>query len=166
VGRLSKFQPEAQATFLKHLRLGMCKKDAAAVAGWSEATLERYCVQGRQEAAEGRSTAKARFVAQVERAQADFKLAATAVIVNAANGSPAVFDSSGNLIRAERKSDWQAAAWLLEKRFPKDYGVRREVSGRDGGPIEVELTTAEHLVEKVRHLRAVPESSDTSHDNA
>jgi hypothetical protein len=35
---------------------------------------------------------------------------------------------------------WQAAAWKLERRYPKDYGrsvQQHEVGGPDGGPLTI-----------------------------
>ena len=37
--------------------------------------------------------------------------------------------------------DWRAAAFILERRFPDDYGKRSEVTGKDGGPVKVEAKT-------------------------
>lgn len=42
------------------------------------------------------------------------------------------------VIRAAMKDQWQAAAWMLERRNPKDWGRkdRTELTGRDGGPVQ------------------------------
>ena len=40
--------------------------------------------------------------------------------------------------------DWRASAWLLERRHPEDYGKQRmEISGPDGGPVQVQSLAAE-----------------------
>ena len=46
-----------------------------------------------------------------------------------------------------QRSQWQAAAWRLERRYPDRWGrTRHEVTGADGGPVAVanwaELVTA------------------------
>jgi len=42
--------------------------------------------------------------------------------------------------QAATSGEWQAAAWKLERRYPRDYGRRlQEVSGPDGGPIPLAL---------------------------
>lgn len=47
---------------------------------------------------------------------------------------------------AERPASWGAAAWILERRWPDRYGASSkqqvELSGRGGGPVEVDLSVA------------------------
>ena len=43
-----------------------------------------------------------------------------------------------NQIRVKAHEDWRAAAFILERRFPDDYGKRTEVTGKGGGPMKVE----------------------------
>ena len=41
-------------------------------------------------------------------------------------------------IKSAAESQWQAAAWRLERRYPERWGrTRHEISGPDGGPISV-----------------------------
>lgn len=158
MARRTKFTEQAQRECLKHLRLGMPRRAAAAMAGWSSRTLETYLQQGRAARADGQSDdPKAMFVADVEKAEAQCKRAALAVIFKAANGSPAVLDGNGNVITDEQVPQWQAAAWLLERRFPQEFGVRRIVTGGDGGPInvaaEVSAPSVESLQESMERVR-------------
>ena len=44
-------------------------------------------------------------------------------------------------ITLQAPTDWRAAAFLLERRFPDDYGKRTEVTGKDGVPVKVEAKT-------------------------
>ena len=44
-------------------------------------------------------------------------------------------------ITLQAPKDWRAAAFILERRFPDDYGKRSEVTGKDGGPVKVEVKT-------------------------
>jgi transposase len=43
-------------------------------------------------------------------------------------------------IRAGNAGDWQGKAWILERCYPAEFGRRErlEITGADGGPIEVE----------------------------
>lgn len=46
---------------------------------------------------------------------------------------------------------WQAAAWLLERRNTPEFGrqTKVEVSGPEGGPIEIDASTEERISEKL-----------------
>ena len=45
-----------------------------------------------------------------------------------------------HLSKIASADSWQASAWLLERRFPYEYGRRPpvEVMGKDGGPVQTE----------------------------
>lgn len=41
-------------------------------------------------------------------------------------------------IKAAASADWRAAAWILERRYPRDYGRHLlEVTGAEGGALDV-----------------------------
>lgn len=146
----------ALAEAVRLIRLGLSKTDAALMAGMSKERFHTVAREGRAALADGQDSAwQAKFVNALEQAEAGFKMAASAVIINAANGVPAQYDEHGNVIRGERSADWKAAAWMLERRFKGEYGARTEISGAEGGPIEIEVTTVETLVAKVHALRPV-----------
>ncbi len=53
------------------------------------------------------------------------------------------------IINTAAPTDWRAAAWILERRFPKDFGKAvLEVTGGDGGPLQVEMATLQRIVLK------------------
>jgi hypothetical protein len=58
-----------------------------------------------------------------------------------------------NISRTALDGTWQASAWILERRFPRDYGRfdRAEMSGPDGGPVPIQVST-EDLERKVRKI--------------
>ena len=41
-------------------------------------------------------------------------------------------------ITLQAPADWRAAAFILERRFPDDYGRRAELTGKAGGPVQVD----------------------------
>ena len=54
-------------------------------------------------------------------------------------------------ITLQAPTDWRAAAFLLERRFPEDYGKRTEVTGKDGGPVKVDTKT-QHVYQPTPEL--------------
>jgi hypothetical protein len=44
-------------------------------------------------------------------------------------------------VRIEKASvkTWTAAAWILERRYKKDYALRHEVTGKDAGEITIKV---------------------------
>ena len=54
-------------------------------------------------------------------------------------------------ITLQAPTDWRAAAFLLERRFPDDYGKRTEVTGKDGGPVKVDAKT-QHVFQPTKEL--------------
>lgn len=61
------------------------------------------------------------------------------------------------IIQSAAPDDWRAAAWILERRFPKDFGKHvLEVTGDDGGPLQVEVQTLQRVIMKA--LEAHPDA--------
>ena len=58
-----------------------------------------------------------------------------------------------NIDHAAKNGTWQASAWILERKQPRKWGRfdRTEVSGPDGGPIHINVTT-EELERKVNAI--------------
>ena len=54
-------------------------------------------------------------------------------------------------ITLQAPTDWRAAAFLLERRFPDDYGKRSEITGKDGGPVKVEAKT-QHVFQPTQEV--------------
>mgnify|MGYP001587132164 FL=1 len=69
------------------------------------------------------------------REESDF-----AEAVKAAEGR--FIDRNVAIVQRAAKRSWQAAAWLLERRNPDEFGrrERHEWTGRDGGPVEHAVT--------------------------
>jgi hypothetical protein len=77
--------------------------------------------RSRDDPAEARHALAVEFRDAVKRAEAEAKLAALERIQLAGRGGT-----------------WQADAWYLERKCPREFGRRlHEISGRTGGPVEV-----------------------------
>ena len=128
MGRPSKLTPERAKRIVELIRAGNYAEVASKASGIGESTFYAWLERGRT----ARSGVYREFLEAVEKAAAEAEaLYLERVRVAAASGAP---------------STWQAAAWWLERRFPRRYGRRIvEVSGPEGGPIRTvsELTDAE-----------------------
>lgn len=100
MGRPSKFTTDRCTRFLEALKAGAPYEPACQYAGWDYTTFAKWRQDVEQK--EGRST-YFDFFNQVKEAEA------TAIVVNLA------------LIRSAAKKQWQAAAWLLERRHPEHF---------------------------------------------
>ena len=58
-----------------------------------------------------------------------------------------------NIDNAAKNGTWQASAWILERKQPKKWGRydRTEISGPDGGAIQINVST-EELERKISHI--------------
>lgn len=87
---------------------------AAALTGVHKDTVYSWLRLGNMEGAQRKYK---QFVIDVEKAIADYENRAISRIEMAAAGTPAKYDTQGNLIQAERAPNWKADAWRLERRF-------------------------------------------------
>ena len=54
---------------------------------------------------------------------------------------------------AMKDGKWQAAAWLLERRWPEKFGRQRhEITGADGGPVEVQTDEAQKVKDRLNKI--------------
>jgi hypothetical protein len=95
----TKLTPELQEKLLLHLRVGAYVETAAACAGIHKDTFYEWMKKGARGVAPYAS-----FAAAVNKAVAESESRDLATILKAA------------------QSQWQAAAWRLERRFPEKYG--------------------------------------------
>ena len=124
-GRKSGCTPERTESIRADLLLGLTRESAAARAGIGRPTLQRWIADG--------LAGKAPYVAFLEaldaaEAEAQRRLLGTIVAASqprrdGKDGSP-----------APRPGQWQAAAWILERRWPAAWRSRTETeSGGEGG---------------------------------
>ena len=160
MGRRTKFNAERATNFLNLVKLGIPRSATAAMVGWTFSGLKDYLKRGREALDAGNDADPyARFAADVTRAEAECKARCLRIILDAATGRPAVMDSNGNVVAIERLPEWQAAAWLLERRFPAQFAARPGRIVREADvpeePVSVERLQ-EHVADaRNRHLRVV-----------
>lgn len=105
MGRPTKCTPERTMRITKATRAGAPLEVAARFAGITPQTLRNWIRRGRADQQADRSSPYSRFVEVYDTALGEVGVFALGVIVGAAqNGT------------------WQAAAWLLERRFPEHFG--------------------------------------------
>ena len=106
MGRPSKLTPEVEARIVEAVELGATWERAADAAGVGASTLGLWRRRG--EAGDAPYSA---FLAALKRAEGAGVERALRTIREAAEGGA-----------------WQASAWILERRYPADYGRRSEVA--------------------------------------
>jgi transposase-like protein len=120
VSRPTKLTPARRRAVCEGIRAGLPLREAALAAGISERTLHRWREQGQQDD-EGpywqfwQRTREAEALAQAD----------LAAVVRA----------------AALAGDWRAALAMLGRRWPNNWAEtsRHELTGRDGGPVEVDV---------------------------
>ena len=119
MARPTKLTPEVHEIIINSVKAGMTYRLACVRVDIDESTLYRWLTAGETQV-RGRYC---EFRKDFQRAIAD----SAEVLLNQ--------------IRVKTYDDWRAAAFILERRFPDDYGKRTEVTGKDGGPVKVDTKT-------------------------
>lgn len=122
-GQPTKFTPETRDKILTALRAGNYRRVACNYAGISHTTFSNWLNKAEHPDAPPEYI---EFVAAVEKAEADAEVADLALIR-----------------RSAQEGQWQAAAWIRERKNPERWGrrdrVAAELSGPDGGPVQVQV---------------------------
>lgn len=118
-GRPTKYNAEKHKMICDALKLGNTRKDSAAYAGVSVDSLALWL-----------KTYPA-FADDVAKSEAAVAMRNVALIQKAAQAGT-----------------WQAAAWWLERRRSSDFSVKHEVTGAEGGPINIVVRFADEDVPK------------------
>jgi hypothetical protein len=129
-GRPTKLTPTVERAVCKAVRAGNYIETAAALAGINKDTLYDWLKRGAREAT------------RIDAGHEPDAGEAPYVQFSDAVKKALAESESADLRRIERAGadQWQAAAWRLERRFPDRWGRQRvEVTGKDGGPLEVTL---------------------------
>jgi transposase len=146
--------PEVKDRILEALRSGNYAADACGYAGVSTSAFFDWVQRGqietaRREAGEDpieSETIYAEFSDAVRTAKAQARVRNVALIQRAAQDT------------------WQAAAWFLERTSPQEWGRfnRTEISGPNGGAVQVESASPVELEDKIRAILAQRGTADTA----
>lgn len=144
-GRPDKLTEERARKIVNLIASGSYVETAAAACGVSKNTLYDWLKRGAR-APHGKFK---KFADDVAEAAAKAEARDVLVIDRAASGHDVVRTTrkieKGIVVEetttTTREFDWRAAAWRLERKFPKRWGLieRIEHSGPDGGPIPVDV---------------------------
>lgn len=127
-GRPSKLTADIQNKIIEAIRAGAYVETAAAYAGINKTTFYDWLKKG----ARGEAPAFVEFSNAVQKALASSEMRDIVTITKAA------------------ESQWQAAAWRLERKHPNRWGRRQhvELSGSDGGPVSLMVSSWSDLIKK------------------
>ena len=117
MGKPTKLTPQVKKRILTAIRQGSPFEHAAEFGGVHRTTLYKWIKAG-----EDGEQPYAAFLEEFYKAQAD----AVQVLLKRIN------DAAAN-------GDWKAAAWILERRHREHFGRNVEVSGPQGGAIDLRL---------------------------
>jgi hypothetical protein len=118
IGRRTKLTPEIQSKLVQAISLGTSYEAAATYAGVSRETVRSWLRRGERE---------------TRGIYHEF-----AEAMKVADGKATVACLA--TIRSAAQNDWKAAAWLLERRHPNEFGrARLEITGPNGGPLQSEV---------------------------
>jgi len=145
-GRPTDLTPEIQKTIVDALLAGAYIETAAAIAGISKVTFYKWARRGSREKRRLEKRRRARpskrelpfisFVNAIKEAMAKSELADVLRIAKAS------------------QTQWQAAAWRLERKHPGRWGRREhlEHTGKDGGPIRTQVVSDKTVAEIRRRM--------------
>ena len=123
-----------------YIRRGATNDRAARLSGIVVDTLYKWRRRGEQDIRDGRNTTYVKFVYALKAAQDSFKQKCIDLIMDAAQGR--LNELGDKFIRLPQ---WQAAAWLLERKFPREFARKDPEFGAD--------RTADEVAEDVGYVK-------------
>jgi len=140
-GRPTLLTPEIMATVSDLLKRGNYLSTASKYVGLAPETVGAWLAKGKRLLNDGRNEDE---YDDVERLYRDFALE-----IEKSRGIAEI--KAVEVIRAAMTTQWQAAAWYLERTNNADWGrtVRTEVSGPDGGAVQVDVDSVYRKLEAV-----------------
>jgi transposase-like protein len=122
-GRPTKFTPDTQAAILDALKTGVGIERAAAFAGIHADSLYNWMKQGKEDEDQNVESEHRTFFERLTRARAEVHVRLAGEVRAAAT--------------SDREGDWRAAAWMLERLAPEDFGQRTLVEHEHSGTVDV-----------------------------
>src|SRR5580704_13853511 len=113
IKRLRRLTPDVEKLILEAIALGSPKTRAAELAGITHPTLFRWIEQGEADLERDLDTELSTLCTSIKKAEGAFVAYALQQIHDAA------------------PKQWQAAAWLLERRHPEDWALRKAEASID-----------------------------------
>jgi len=140
LGRPSKITLEIQEKICSAMLMGAYIETAAAYASINKQTLYTWMKKGNAQKAGIYRT----FLDAIEQAMSKCELRDLEAIDKVATGRPEKQDINGNIISQSMAPNWKAAAWRLERKYPKKWGRREQihVENDSDGPEEENLNAA------------------------
>lgn len=148
-GRPTLCTPEVVNEIADAIKGGMSYEDAAALAGISRATLQNW--KARAKAENERLQEKGARIRKKEQVFVDFLDTLKRAELEGKQYLLTIIANAG-------KKQWQASAWLLERRYPDEYGRRQRVDIPDKVKVEVSGESSERLTSIISGLLAARES--------
>jgi transposase len=137
VGRRSRLTPTVRNPIVRTLASGCYRQTAAEVAGVGKSTLYRWLEQGEHDFEDGRTTPYRELWEATKKAEADAEVEAIELIREAATRS------------------WQAAAWLLERKYPDRWGRRARLDHRHDAQPRREVVEIPNDEERLREVASI-----------
>jgi len=137
VGRKSKLK-SVEADLIKYVTAGLTFKSATGAVGIDESTFYLWLQKGEEDIRCEKTTDYSEFFKSIKKAENEHKLKRLRII----------------RLAASNPSNWQAAAWELERRYRDEYGKQAldlQLSGKAGGePIETKSTVQVYIPDNGR----------------
>jgi len=130
-GRPSHVLLEKKRKLIGAIHLGATYEDSAVFSGIPAQTLYDWLERAKKDRALKRNNEYTRFLTELEVGLQTFKV------------------NSLSLINRAGIDDWKAVAWLLERRFRKEWGSQSavELSGPNKGPIQTQNITVQAFMD-------------------
>lgn len=165
-GSRSKLTPEVLEALAKAKRLGVPDNHACRMVNVHQATLYAWLQQGKEHREQGKKSPYRELSERFEKAVGERTAESLLRIRNAANGGAVVERTTVTVTHADgtttttskekvAQPQWTADAWFLERTDPVNFAqkVRTELTGANGGPVQVSNKTWTEMVLEAAEAR-------------